>query len=238
MLVKGGDDVALGNDDEILEEVQEKKAEIIEQKTTTKENETEATQAKPTTYKKIIKKTRRPSVMPKLAPESEKKVEMSNKQQMDKPKVTKTVDVKKQVKKVTVEKVKRSIPVVNTKDEEQNKEETEDVKLQSIDEQEWELDNDSCHSSSSEDEIPIDKDAAERTEEEKAEDELNAILAPLRAQVPNNFRISPTMGFLPIMPVTFSWFPMSQQHKEEFQKMRNQSKFPNSLRPFQRFAAT
>ena len=54
----------------------------------------------------------------------------------------------------------------------------------------------------------------------------------------NNFQMSPTMRFLPIMPVTFSWFPMSQQHKEEFQKMRNQSKFPNSLRPFQRFAAT
>jgi len=246
MLVKGGDDVALGNDDEISEQIQEKEIEINEkQKPITKEK-TETTPAKVNTVKKIIKKTRRQSVVPKSVPEKEleKKVEVPNKQRLEqaKPKAIKTIDIKKQVKKVTIEKVKRVVPVdVKNKEEEKQEEMEEILNLQSIGEEEWpSLENDSSHSSGSEDELQFanKNDTVEKTEQEKAEEELNAILAPLRAQVPDHFRISPTMGFLPIMPVTFSWFPMSQQHKEAFQKMSEQSKFPNSLRPFQRFAAT
>ena len=247
MLVKGGDDVTLGND-ETSEETQTKVAEIIEQTLTIQESKAdEQPPAKAPTAKKIMKKMRRPSMMPKSVPErdTEKKIEMSRKQseQANKPKVTKTVDIKKQVKKVTIDKVKRTVPIAAAKNEEQNKEEEteENNTLQSIVEKELSHEEKgSFHSSSSEEEFHFanDEDDAEKLEQQKAADELNAILAPLRAQVPDHFRISPTMGFLPIMPVTFSWFPMSQQHKEAFQKMSEQSKFPKSLRPFQRFAAT
>ena len=258
MLVKGGgDDVTVGNDDEVTTPIEEetKATEFIKEKEKPIIHEEIIEQAavKVPTAKKIIKKMRRQSVTPKLVPEkeAEKKVEVSNKQQSEltnKPKVTKTVDIRKQVKKVTIEKVKRSVPVVATKNEEQpaeNKEEEteENDKLQSTVEEEQlpHLQNDSYHGNgSSEEELQFanDEDNAEKLAQQKADEELNAILAPLRAQVPDHIRISPTLGFLPIMPVTFSWFPMSQQHKEAFQKMSEQSKFPNSLRPFQRFAAT
>ena len=256
MLVKGGgDEVTLGNDDEVPTPTEEEKAvefttetekpivheEIIEQ----------AAAVRVPTAKKIIKKMRRQSVTTKLVPEkeAEKKVEVLNKQQPEptnKPKATKTVDIRKQIKRVTIEKVKRSIPVVATKNEEQptdNKEKTEENdNLQStIEEQLPYLENDSYHivDGGSEEELQFTNDEDdEKLAQQKADEELNAILAPLRAQVPDHIRISPTLGFLPIMPVTFSWFPMSQQHKEAFQKMSEQSKFPNSLRPFQRFAAT
>ena len=257
MLVKGGDDVALGNDsddDDDDDALQNEEAEVTEPTPVTQEKTVD--QQAPTDYKiptakKIIKKIRRPSVVPKSVPENEKKTEASNKQQSEqtnKSKVTKNVDIRKQVKRVSIEKVKRS-PLASTKNEEQNKEEeTEENNLQSIAEEEEEiphLEDSINHSGDSEKELQSDDDDdddddddAEKTEQQNADDELNAILAPLRAQVPDHFRISPTLGFLPIMPVTFSWFPMSQQHKEAFQKMSEQSKFPNSLRPFQRFAAT
>ena len=251
MLVKGGDDVTLGNDGDDEEEASKnKEAEVTEPTPIIQEN-TDDLQA-PNNYKvpsakKIIKKIRRPSVMPKsiIEKENEKKVEASNKlqsEQTNKSKVTK-VDIKKQVKRVSIEKVKRT-PLIGTKNEEQNKEEEteENVNLQSIAEEEEmsHLEDIVYHSGDSEKELQFadGEDDAEKTEQQNAEDELNAILAPLRAQVPDNFRLSPTLGFLPIMPVTFSWFPMSQQHKEAFQKISEQSKFPNSLRPFQRFAAT
>lgn len=247
MLVKGGDDVALGNEDD--EEIsQNKEAEITEPAPITQEG-TDDLQA-PTNYKvptakRIIKKMRRPSVVPRSVSEkeNEKKAEVSNKpEHTNKSKVTKNVDLRKQVKRVSIDKVKRT-PLIATKSEEQNKEEEteENVNLQPIAEEEEmpPLGDNVYHSGDSEKELQfVNEDDAEKTEEQNAEDELNAILAPLRAQVPDNFRLSPTMGFLPIMPVTFSWFPMSQQHKEAFQKMSEQSKFPNSLRPFQRFAAT
>ena len=257
MLVKGGgDEVTLGNDDEVPTPIEEEKKAV--EFTTEKEkpiiHEEIIEQAAPVrvpTAKKIIKKMRRQSVTSKLVPEkeAEKKVEVLNKLQQpeltNKPKATKTVDIRKQIKKVTIEKVKRTVPVVATKNEEQptdNKEETEENdNLQStVEEQLPRLENDSYHitNGSSEEELQVDEDDDEKLAQQKADEELNAILAPLRAQIPDHIRISPTLGFLPIMPVTFSWFPMSQQHKEAFQKMSEQSKFPNSLRPFQRFAAT
>ena len=260
MLVKGGgDDVTPvnddDNDDEINTQIEEEKivTEFVKEKEKPIIHEEIIEQAvvKVPATKKIIKKMRRPSVTPKVVPEkeAEKKVEVSNKQpeQTNKPKVTKTVDIRKQIKRVTIEKVKRTVPVIVTKNEEQlaeNKEEEteENDKLQSTVEEEPlpQPENDSYHKfGSSEEELQFatDEDAAEKLAQQKADEELNAILAPLRAQVPDHIRISPTLGFLPIMPVTFSWFPMSQQHKEAFQKMSEQSKFPNSLRPFQRFAA-
>ena len=256
MLVKGGgDDVPDGNDDSIHEQTEEvnkvEEAPIIAQEEIT---EQEATVKVPSA-KKVIKKMRRLSVIPQKIPtekEPDKKVEASNKQppeQTHKPKVTKTIDIRKQTKKVTIEKVKRTLPMVATKNEKkpESKEEeqtAEDLKLQSIVEEALPpVENESCHSNgSSEQELQLvthdDEDNDEQLEQQRADEELNAILAPLRAQMPDHFRISPTLGFLPIMPVTFSWFPMSQQHKEAFQKMSQQSKFPKSLRPFQRFAAT
>lgn len=259
MLVKGGgDEVTLGNDDEVptpteqekkvIEFTAEKEKPIIHE-----EIIEQAAAVRVPTAKKIIKKMRRQSVTPKLVPEkeAEKKVEVSNKQQQpeltNKPKATKSVDIRKQIKKVTIEKVKRIVPVVSTKNEEQptdNKEETEENdNLQSTVEEEQLpcLESDSYHitNGGSEEELQFaNDDDDEKLAQQRADEELNAILAPLRAQVPDHIRISPTLGFLPIMPVTFSWFPMSQQHKEAFQKMSEQSKFPNSLRPFQRFAAT
>lgn len=256
MLVKGGDDVTTGNDSDdsdgdVSVKTPEKKDEIIKPIPIVEEKAAivdyvEPAPVKVPSAKKIVKKMRRASVS-KAVPEKEpeKKVEVSNKQQPEqtKPKVVKTVDIKKQVKKVTIEKVKRAPPVVATKAEEEKMEEVteENLDLQPIVEEEdlSHLDHNSCHSDSSEElQFANDEDAEKLLEQQKAEDELNAILAPLRAQVPDHFRLSPTLGFLPIMPVTFSWFPMSQQHKEAFQKMSEQSKFPRSLRPFQRFAAT
>ena len=259
MLVKGGgDDVPVGNDDSIPEQTEKvNEVEHIEEGPIIAQEETTEQEAsvKVPAAKKVVKKMRRLSVTSqKLSSEKEtdKKVEVSNKQQPEqthKPKVTKTVDIRKQVKKVTIEKVKKPLPMVATKNEEkpESKEEeqtTEDLKLQSIVEEEFpDVENKSCHSNgSSEEELRLatnnDEDNDEELEQQRADEELNAILAPLRAQMPDHFRISPTLGFLPIMPVTFSWFPMSQQHKEAFQKMSQQSKFPKSLRPFKRFAAT
>jgi len=234
MLVKGGDDVTTTTTDDYMEPSQSEVAD-------TPEPTQIASRSGPSTMtpvpKKPLKKIKKPSTMPKLLPKIEANKEV-DKTPKNRRKGLKPVDVKRDSKKVEAQQGATVADVEATKVEQNHQDEEtadEDLKLQSLNEKDWlhleEQINDDEKKEGQQDATDDNKDKeGKKTEEE--EDPLEGLVPP-RAKVPDYLKMSSMSGFLPITPVTFSWFPMSQQHREEFKRMSEQSKVPPSMRPFQ-----
>jgi len=226
MLVKGGDDVTTGTTEEKEQEVAEP---LISEP-----NETALDQSifSPIPRKAPIKKARKPSI-PKVLPKIEtKQTDKKTDTAKNRRKSIKPVDIKRENKKVEA----REAPPgdIETEVERDRYDETgaEDLQIQSLNDEDWQDVGENCKKDDNEgqQDVANEKNVEEAEKVEEKEDPLAALI-PLRAKV-DSLQLSSMTGFLPITPVTFSWFPMSQQHKEEFRKMNEQSKVPPSMRPF------
>ena len=236
MLVKGGDDVTTGTTEDNTEQVQE----VAERRSTPEPTETTISKSIPSipVPKKSIKKARKASMVPKMLPkiETTKNIDKKTDVAKSRRKSIKPVDIKRDSKKVEAKEV--TLAGIETKVEQKQEEETaaEDLQLQSLNEEEWPHVEENCNDENEgQQDVTNTKNDDKEEIDGKAEEEEDpfASLIPLRAKVPDYLKISSMTGFLPITPVTFSWFPMSQQHKEEFKRMSEQSKVPPSMRPFQ-----
>ena len=231
MLVKGGDDVTTGTTEDSQEKVQE-----VDERSTPEPTETALDipiPSPPVPKKPIAKRFRKPSALKVLPKIGAKQTDKKNDEAKSRRKSIKSVDIKRDSKKVEA---MEATPTDIEREENQGDETAaEELQVESLNEEEWlhvEENHNDDNNEGQQNDAADEKDGEEdkKAKEEEEEDPLAALI-PLRAKV-DSLRISPISGFLPITPVTFSWFPMSQQHKEEFRKMSEQSKIPPSMRPF------